>query len=256
VSSRLHRDGARTPPRQAESRELRLNREEPLGRCAAVGGRGDGRPTGNRGAGGEQAAEAAAGRAPWSRERSPAVSDDLARNPGSASRGRRTARRDASFGEQVAGCGRRSRGGLRHAHRAPPRHWRGLLARRTPPVEWRPRVPRRLAAGGADLRQRSRAPARSRRDDVQHAARHAWPHAGRPDHTLAYPPGLHARQPARARPSAGRHMSARDEEPTGKRDAACVVHARSPQRLRDPRAGARARRRGPPPRVYCRLPRR
>src|SRR5205814_1729145 len=96
-----------------------------------------------------------------------------------------------------------------------------------------------------DLRERTGGAARARWRYVRRPAWCSWTDAGRASYALASAPGLRPGQPARHLAAPGRLVPAGLEEAAGERNAARLVHARHPQRLRDPRAGARTLRRTP-----------
>ena len=116
-----------------------------------------------------------------------------------------------------------------------------LLPRRAPPgagrpVVLNPRRPKALIYANAPGR-----PLVARRSDVEHAPRRARPDAGRADHALALAPDLLGRRSTRLEASRRRPLPTRYAAPPGtERDAPRLVHARPPERVRDPCPRARA----------------
>lgn len=106
--------------------------------------------------------------------------------------------------------------------------------RRAPALPERHPGPRPAQAGDARLCERAGKAARPDRGDVQHGASGARPDARRSAHPLAHALGLRERREARPRAAPGRTVSPRCDQAPRQRDAACLVHARPPEQLRDP----------------------
>ena len=119
-----------------------------------------------------------------------------------------------------------------------------LLSLRAPRVQQRPLLPSPATARDPHLRGHRRSTARPDRGHVRSPASGARADARRTDHALAHTSGLHARHASRGHAKTKRLLPARGSKTTRERNAAPLVHARSPQRIRDPCTRAGALRRG------------